>query len=230
MQSIADMLGLDLLIPDYSTLSRRRTGLQVELPRRRKQEPVHLVVDSTGMKVYGEGEWLVRQHGYKKRRTWRKLHIGMDESTGEILAAVMSISQMSDKEVLPDLLEQVDEEIKQVSADGGYDYMSCYEAIDNRKARAAIPPRRTARIWNNGQMDQRDKNIRRIRKVGRKKWKQEAGYHRRSLVETAMMRVKTIFGDRLSARRFEGQASEVFIRCAALNQMTRLGMPESYAV
>jgi IS5 family transposase len=231
--SVMKLLKLDLAVPDYSTLCRRRKTLNVVLPRLRRGKPLHIVVDSTGVKVFGEGEWKVRQHGYTRRRTWRKLHIGVDEATGEVVAAVLATNNFTDGQVLPDLLEQIDEQIDQVSGDKAYDKRNCYEAIRARKARAAIPPQKGAHIWQHGNSKQqrhiRDENLRRIRAVGRKKWKQEVGYHRRSLAETAMFRVKMIFGERVSARRFEGQAAQVLVRCAALNRMTQLGMPDSYA-
>ena len=232
--SLMNLLGLHLPVMHYSQLSRRCARLEVTLPRRKKNEALHMVVDSTGVKVFGEGEWKVRQHGYTKRRTWRKLHIGADEATGEIVAAVVSTNNVADSQVLEDLLEQVEEGIEQVSADGAYDKRNCYQALGKRKAKAAIPPRRNAKIWQHGNSKEerliRDENLRRIRQVGRKQWKQEVSYHRRSLAETQMYRVKTIFGDRVSARQFAGQATQVLVRCAALNRMTHLGMPDSYAV
>src|SRR5436853_2132743 len=232
--SLMKLLGLDLPVMTYSQLSRRCAVLEVSLPRRKKHEPLHMVVDSTGVKVFGEGEWKVRQHGYSKRRTWRKLHLGADETTGEIVAAVVTTNNVADSQVLAEMLEQVEDELEQVSGDGSYDKRSCYEAIRKRQAKAAIPPQRNAKIWQHGNSKEerliRDENLRRIRQVGRKKWKQEIGYHRRSLAETQMFRVKTIFGDRVSARQFAGQATQVLVRCAALNTMTHLGMPDSYTV
>ena len=236
MQSVVELLRVQLPVPDYTTLCRRRKGLDVniKISRRAKGEPIHIVVDSTGLKVYGEGEWKVRQYGYTKRRTWRKLHLAVDESSGQIEAVVVSTNSVSDGEVLEDLLEQVEEEIKQVTGDGLYDTKECYEVIGKRKAVAAIPPRRGARIWQHGNSSKerlgRDENLRRIREVGRKKWKEEVGYHRRSLAETAVYRIKTIFGDKLSAREIRAQACEMLIRCGALNRMTQLGMPDSYVV
>jgi hypothetical protein len=155
----------------------------------------------------------------------------MNAKTGEILATVCSTSYVSDKEVLPNLLEQVREKIGIVGGDGGYDYTDCYEEIAKREARALIPPRRRGRLHpKDERLRQRDNNLREIRKKGRKKWKTESGYHRRSLVETQMMRVKTIFGSGLSSRRFHNQATEMEVRCAVLNRMTHLGMPDSYAI
>jgi transposase len=230
VSSIMKMMKINLAVPDFSTLSRRKRKLEIVLPRRRKNEPIHLIVDATGLKVYGEGEWKVRQHGYLKRRTWRKLHIGIDEETGEIVAATATLSTISDKETLHDLLDQIEEPIDKVTGDGGYDYADDYEAIAGKGAQAVIPPRRNARIHKRDKrFAARNKNIRRIRAVGRKKWKKESLYHRRSLVETTMYRLKVIFGDRLRGRTFESQAVEMFIRCSILNRMTALGMPDSYA-
>jgi len=229
-----------LPVPDYSTLCRRQQTLEVALPRSVSGSALHLVVDSTGCKMYGEGEWKVRQHGISKRRTWRKLHVAVDAATGLILGAVLTTNDVADGAVLPALLEQVGEPIEQVSGDGSYDQRPCYDTLRQRQSeqatplRVTIPPRQGARIWQHGNRQAerltRDENLRRIRQVGKKRWKEESGYHRRSLAETAMFRYKGIFGDKLSARLFESQAREAFIRGAALNTMTGLGMPESYVV
>jgi len=243
--SVVQLLGVDLEVPDYTTLCRRRQTLAVRLPVQTKQKSLHLVVDSTGLKVYGEGEWKVRQHGWSKHRTWRKVHLGVDEASGELLAVVVSTPLVHDKDALTDLLEQADQRdvsLEQVSGDGGYDFMTCYRDIAQRGARATIPPRRNACPNPRGETPQRDANLRRIQELAghskskkrqewaRQKWKEESGYHRRSLAETAVFRLKSIFGDKLSSRSFEAQANEVLLRCAALNRMTHLGMPQSYAI
>ncbi len=193
---------------------------------------MHLVVDSTGVKIYGEGEWKVRRYGWSKRRTWRKLHIGVDERTGEVAAAVVTTNDFGDGQVLTELLEQVADELRQVTGDGGYDDRQCYTVIRERGARAVIPPPQGARIWQHGnrrgEPHARDENLRYIRAHGRGKWKRDYGYHRRSLAETAVFRLKMIFGERASARSFEGQASQLLVRCAALNRMTHCGMPDSF--
>jgi IS5 family transposase len=241
LTSMLQLMGLGHLpVPDYSTLCRRQKTLVVALPRSGAGGPIHLVVDSTGCKVYGEGEWKVRQHGVTKRRTWRKFHVGVDEKTGEIVAAVLTTNDIADSAVLPDLLDSVEGVIEQVSGDGGYDKRPCYEALRKRQReqleplQVAIPPRKDARIWQHGNSREerlaRDENLRRVRRVGRKQWKEESGYHRRSLAETAMSRFKGIFGDKLKARVLESQATEAFLRCVALNRMTKLGMPQSYAI
>lgn len=232
LESLRALLHLEVAIPSYSTLSRRRTTLEVSLPRTRSPGALHVVVDSTGVKVFGEGEWKVRQHGYTYRRTWRKVHVGVDEASGEIVAAVVTTNSYHDSELLSDLLAQVEEPITQVSGDGAYDRRTCYDAIGQRHARAAIPPQHNAKIWQHGNTKAerlaRDENLRRIRQVGRAAWKRECGYHRRSLAETTMFRLKGIFSDRVAARSFAGQAAQVLVRCAALNRMTQLGMPDSY--
>jgi IS5 family transposase len=232
MLSVVKLLEVELAVPDYTTLCRRRRSLSVSLPRRKKKEPLHMVVDSTGIKVYGEGEWKVRQHGWSRRRTWRKLHLGVDQATGEFVAAVVSTNSFKDSQILPDLLEQVEGKISQVSADGAYDSRNCYEAIRAREARAAIPPQKRARIWQHGNTKAerhiRDENLREIRRKGRAQWKRDSSYHRRSLAETAVFRVKMIFTEHVRARKFEGQAAQLLVRCAALNRMTHLGMPASY--
>lgn len=233
--SLMKMLDLKLKVPDYSVLCRRRKRLSVSLGATPKTgEPMHMLVDSTGVKIYGEGEWKTRQHGISKRRTWRKIHLGIDPASHQIVAATVTTNNVSDGCVLEDLLDQVEEPIDRVIADGAYDTRKCHEAIARRNARAIIPPRRGAKIWHHGNMKSerhaRDENLREVRRKGRKRWKQESGYHERSLAETAMNRFKTIFGGSLSTRLFESQCCEVFIKLAALNRMTRLGMPDSYAV
>jgi hypothetical protein len=231
-RSVFALLDVALPVPSYSTLSRRAAELPVALGALPRSTPLHLVIDSSGFKVHGEGEWKVRQHGWSKRRTWRKLHLAVDEATGEIVAAIASEAGVADEDALPDLLGQVRGEIHQVSADGAYDKRSCYDALAECGAKAIIPPRRDAKIWQHakcaGAPWQRDENLRAIRQKGRQRWKQDSGYHRRSLAETTFFRCKTIFGPTLHARTFPGQATELFIKAAALNRMTHMGMPESY--
>jgi hypothetical protein len=231
MASLFGLMGVELKVPDHTTISRRLGKLSVNLPIVEGNGPRHVVVDSTGIKVYGEGEWKVRQHGYSKRRTWRKLHLGVDEATGEILAAVVSTNNVSDDEVFEDILNGVEGEIEAFSADGAYDKRKCYDAIEARGAQANIPPREDAQYWEKeGATHARNQNLNRIEEIGRAEWKQESGYHRRSLSETMMFRFKVTFGNTCSRRTFDNQAAEILLACAALNRMTQLGMPDSYAL
>ena len=231
-RSLGKLLGVELPIPNYSTLNRRATSVEVKLETSEKG-PIHIVLDSTGLKVYGEGEWKVRQHGYSKRRTWRKLHLGVDEATGEIETELLTGAGVDDAEVTASLLKQTQVKIKQFSGDGAYDKEKVYQAAAARGVgKITIPPRRDAVLWeeNGPEPHPRNENLRRIWEEGRKEWKIESGYHRRSLAETAMFRFKTIFGDHLDARETNRQMTEARIKCAALNRMTRLGMPDSYGI
>ena len=228
--SLSKLLGVALPIPDYSTLNRRAKTLKVKLPTSDKG-PIHAVLDSTGLKVYGEGEWKVRQHGYSKHRTWRKLHLSVDEATGEIEAELLTGAGVDDGEAAGGLLKQTQAEIEQLSGDGAYDKEKVYKAAAAKGVRKiTIPPRRDAVLWeeNEAGPHPRNENLRHIWERGRKEWKEESGYHRRSLAETAMFRFKTIFGDHLNAREAKRQQTEVRVKCAVLNRMTRLGMPDSY--
>jgi hypothetical protein len=234
LTSMFELLKVSVPVPSYSTLSRRQQTLDLQLPKRKAGANVHLVVDSTGVKVFGEGEWKVRQHGYTQRRTWKKLHVGVDEATGDILAMSVTDNSVADHEELSGLLDQIEEPVTQVSADGAYDKRRVYDTLRERKVIATIPPRRGARIWQPANLKQerliRDENLRAIRKHGRQAWKQTSGYHRRSLAETTMSRFKRILGASISARTFASQTTEIKVRCKILNVMTNLGTPDSYLV
>jgi IS5 family transposase len=234
VSSIFELMGIELRVPDHSTLSRRMRKLQISLPVVKSENARHVVVDSTGIKVYGEGEWKVRQHGVSKRRTWIKLHLGVDEKTGEIVAVVVSTNNVADSQALPDLLEQVQDDIEQVSADGAYDTQQSYLSIEEHGATPVIPPRKNAVIHQHGNCKapprSRDQALRSIRKHGRKNWKQQSNYHRRSIAETTMFRHKNAFGGKVRSRCFENQATELLCQCAILNQMIRLGKPQSVPV
>jgi hypothetical protein len=234
-QSILNLLQANVTVPDYTLLCKRSVDLGVEWSVSQSNEPKHIVIDSTGLKVYGEGEWKVRQHGYSKRRTWRKLHLSVNENTHEIEAVALTEASVDDAEVGQDLLEGTPGEIEQVSADGAYDKRKFYQACSQRRVRRiVVPPRRNANIWQHGNSKKpplpRDENLRHIRRVGRKRWKVVSGYHRRSLAETAVYRLKTIFGNTLSTRTLARQITEARVRVATLNRMTQLGMPDSYPV
>lgn len=229
ISSLIQLMGLSIQPPNYSTLSRRQKALEIDLAKIPIKGPINIVVDSTGLKVYGEGEWKVRQHGYSKRRTWRKLHLAVNPKNHIIEASVATTNDYKDNQVIEDLLEQVTNDILQVCADGAYDSENCYQALSERDIKATIPPRKGAKIRQHGnshsEPHQRDENLRNIRKIGKKSWKKESGYHQRSLSETAMFRIKTIFGAKLMSRDFANQGIEALIWCRALNIMTTLGMP-----
>ncbi|WP_322074879.1 IS5 family transposase [Burkholderia cepacia] len=230
-QSLRDLAFTNLLVPNYTTLCRRAQTLLVRLPVMHSSEPLHLVIDSTGAKVYGEGEWKVRQHGYSKRRTWRKVHLALDVNTGQLRAALMTHQEVADGEVLPELLDQIpaDEPIDTVGGDGAYDTQACYAAITARGATSSIPPREGAVRWpstTHGGI-QRNEAIDTIAQRSRREWKQQSGYHRRSMVENAMYRFKALTGPCLWARRTDTQATEVAVRVGVLNRLTELARPQS---
>ena len=234
LESVLALLRLELPVPDYSTLSRRQPRLAVTLPFPTSERPRHIVVDSTGVKVYGAGDWHAGKYRRSRRRTWRKLHLGVDETTKEIIAVEVTTSRVHDSKRLPTLLSQVTENIAQVSADRGYDARACYESIVSRGTGPTILPRKNARLgsgldppaWRTA----RDENLREIQAKGRYEWRVSTGCTRRSLAENAVSRFKTLFGGRLWARTLESQQIEAFVKCAALNRMTGLGMPASVRV
>ena len=137
---------------------------------------------------------------------------------------------MLDRDALAELLDQTEPAIEAVYADGAYDYKVCYKAIFERGGEAVIPPKQRGVLHKQEWMASRNRNIKQMRKLGLEKWKRKSGYHRRSLVETAFHRLKKVFSDRLRSKRTDTQDAEMMIRCAALNRMTNLGMPDSHAV
>jgi hypothetical protein len=231
-RSVVKMAKLKWKTPDFTTLCRRRKTAPLELPVSSKEEVV-AILDSTGFKVYGEGEWKVRKHGYSKHRTWTKVHLSVDRD-GEIRVVKTTDNGVDDATAGVELLSEETAIITDVPGDGAYDKAKMYAAIQAKGARALIPPRKDARIWKHGntkgEKHPRDENLRAIRRTSRKKWKEQVGYHQRSGAENTIFRLKTVFTDRLYARTLESQEREAYYRCRALNVMTKAGMPDSYAV
>lgn len=232
LESIITMLKLEIKVPCYTTLCRRQKKLNAALEKPAKpQDGIVLAIDSTGLKVFGEGEWKTRMHGYNYHRVWRKLHIAIDTETQQIQSLVLSTNDFKDGELLDDLLDQIEEPIDKVIADGAYDSFSNFECIEAIDAEPVVPTRSDAKISQHGNKRgkriARDEVVRAIKKTTLKRWKQDNSYHTRSLVETAMFRFKTIFGGALSARNFDSQLAEVIEKCSILNIFTSLGMPLS---
>ena len=233
VESLLRLVGLDWTAPDFSTLSRRQKTVAVNIPYRGSNGPLHLLIDSTGIKVEGEGEWHARKHGGPKRRVWRKIHLGIDEKTLEVRAVELTGSHIGDAPVLPDLLNQIpaDEVIGSVTADGAYDTRKCHDAIADRGANAVIPPRKNAKPWKavTAGAVARNEALRASKYLGRAIWRSWSGYHRRSRVETKMHCVK-LLGQRLMARDFDRQVAELQVRIAVMNGYTALGIPVTEAV
>jgi hypothetical protein len=228
LRSIADVLGISIAIPDHTTLSRRAGGLTILPKHIDRAEPLHLLVDSTGLKIYGEGEWLDQKYGIRSRRRWRKLHLGMDADTHEVVAVELTPDDVGDVSEIPRLLDQIEAGVESVTADGAYDGEAVYNAVAERHpdADVIVPPRVTA-VISGTTVTQRDLHIATIAKHGRIGWQRRSGYNRRSLIETAMFRCKTIVGRRLHARTLPNQRTEAKIGRNILNRMTGLGMPVS---
>ncbi|WP_226629936.1 IS5 family transposase, partial [Alloyangia pacifica] len=233
VESLLSLIGLNWVVPDFSTLSRRQKTLAVNVAYRGSKGPLHLLIDSTGIKIEGEGEWNARKHGGPKRRVWRKIHLGIDEQTLEVRAVGITGNHIGDAPVLPDLLSQIpaDEQIGSVTADGAYDTRKCNDAIADRGAHAVIPPRRTAKPWKptTAGAIARNEALRATKYLGRAIWRNWTGYHRRSRVETKTHCMK-LLGQRLMARDFDRQLAEVQVRIAVMNGHTALGIPVTVAV
>jgi len=241
--SLMRLLKLDLRIPDYSQICRRQKGLAVPLSFQKQllSEPLHLVIDSSGLKVYGAGEWKVRQHGVGKRRTWRKLHLAVDEKSGQILAQRLTDKDINDASQLVDLVEDVRQagiEVKKVGANGAYDTSEVYQSLIKDQIEPIIPPRENAAWWvdqNDGLLDHpRNRALEQIDQGGlnasRKQWKQQSGYHRRSKVENAFFRWKTIHGPGMYARKIDNQQTEAAIKVAVLNRFIQIAAPMAVKV
>ncbi len=231
--SLLKMADLDWAAPDYTTLCRRRKTLAVQIPYRRADGPLNLLVDSTGIKFLGDGEWQVRKHGVQGRRQWRKVHLAMDTATSDIPAVELTSSSDGDSPVLPALLDQIPdgEEIGTVTADGAYDTRRCHTAIIDRQATAIIPIRKNGRPWKEGcpAAIARNETLRATRHYGRAFWKCWTGYHVRSRIE-AKMRCLKAFGERITARDPDRQTAEIQIRIALMNRFSALGTAEIFRV
>ncbi len=233
VRSLLRLAGLDWDVPDFSTLSRRQNHLQVTLTYQRRGEALHLLIDSTGIKMLGEGEWKRKKHGADYRRQWRKVHLGIDAQTLEVRAIEITANSVGDAPMLPALLEQIppEEALASVGADGAYDTKACHAAIASRGASALIPVRKNAQPWKEGTEGARARNeiLRATKRLGRTIWKKWSGYHRRSLVDTKMRCFK-LLGERVMARDFDRQVAELQIRAALLNRFTQLGTPQTVRV
>jgi len=232
--SILRLLGLDLAVPDHSTMSRRAETLAVPPRPRSATGPLHLLVDSTGLKLCGAGEWLIEKHGTKKRRSWRKLHIGVDADTGQIVAAEVTTNDVDDGSRVGPLLDQVTDPVASFTGDGAYDRDDVYGAVAGRHPEAAVvaPPRSTAvpSATADTAPTQRDRHLQMIAERGRMGWQKAAGYNRRALVEASISRYKRVIGDALRFRTVSRQATEVAIAVNALNRMLECGRPKSVRV
>ena len=233
VQSLIKLCGLDWTAPDYSTICRRQRYIDISICYQKSSDGLHLLVDSTGLKFLGEGGWKRKKHQPEYRRQWRKLHIGIDAKTLQIRAVQFTTNNVSDSQVLGDLLDQIplNEQIDSVYTDGAYDTKQCRQFIADRQAQAIIPPRKNAKPWKDTKVHSQERNelLKTVKRLGRALWKKWSGYHRRSLVETKMHCIK-LLGDKLCSRNFDSQVNELHARVAVLNKFTELGRPHTQVV
>ena len=226
--SIIRLLGLDLAVPDHSTLSRRAEALDVPRPRP-SGEPVHLLVDSTGLKLCGAGEWLIEKHGITRRRSWRKLHLGIDADTGQIVAAGLTTNDVDDGSQVDPLLDQITDPIASFTGDGAYDQEGVYRDVAARhpEARVIVPPRSTAVPSETAETapTQRDRHLQFVTEHGRMGWQKASGYNKRARAEAAIGRYKRVIGGGLRSRTEPRRATEVDVAVHVLNRMLDLGRP-----
>jgi len=233
--SIIRLMGLDLKTPDHTTLSRRNSKVEVPPLAKKSDGPIHRVIDSTGLEVVGDGEWHVHRHKTSNnRRSWRKLHLGID-GDGFVVASELTDSGVDDSSVGVTMIKESEANIARFMADGAYDTRAIYEALTTvgpAGVDIVIPPRRTASPSKPAEevLGQRDAAITRISEVGRRQWRKEAGAHQQAHAENGMSRYKRIIGDRLRAKTPDAQTREAKIAVNVLNRMTELGMPDSVAV
>jgi DDE family transposase len=227
--SILQLLGLDLPVPDHSTLSRRAETLEVLRPKA-GSEPVHLLVDSTGLKLCGPGEWLVEKHGSKRRRGWRKLHLATDADTGRIVAALLTDKDADDGWQVGPLLEQVEGPVASFTGDGAYDRDDVYAEVTTQHPDAAVvvPPRANGVPSEAAETapTQREHHLGCIAERGRMGWQKTSGYNDRALIEADISRWKRVIGDGLRSQTDGRQTTEVAIAAHVLNRMLELGRPE----
>jgi Transposase DDE domain len=224
--SVVRLLGLDLSVPDHSTLSRREEKLEL-MRFACSTAPIHLLVDSTGLKLCGAGEWLIEKHGTSRRKSWRKLHIGVDADTGQIVAAALTTNDVDDASQVGVLVDQTGSPIASFIGDGAYDQDAVYSDVAARHpdAHVVVPPRATAVLSSESSTapTQRDRHLQTIAKHGRMQWQKDSGYNRRAKVEASIGRYKQVIGDGLRFRRDNRRATEVAISVTVMNRMLMLG-------
>jgi hypothetical protein len=238
LKSLFELMGKgDLPVPDYTTLCRRQQLIPVEIEERLSRgENLVIGIDSTGLKVYGEGEWKVRKHGWSKHRRWRKLHICIDLNTQDILSVELTGNDADDASVGMRMLQGQSGRIRSFKGDGAYDKFGFREVLGNDVQQVIPPPKNAVvrlpkkREPLTDYLNQRNKAVDDIGKYGSKQWKEKQGYHQRSLNEVVMFRYKTIFGGKLTARKMENQITEVKLKCMLLNRFTKMGMTDSYKI
>jgi hypothetical protein len=226
--SIFKLMGLRLDVPDHSTLSRRSKTLKIKLRTKFRLGPVDLIIDSTGLSVFGEGQWAAAKHGKRGFQGWKKLHLGVNDS-GIIVAETLTGPNVDDAKTGVKMIKKARFKVKALVGDAAYDSREIYEAAEDRGARVVVPPVKTARVSQHSPQA-RNRSVKRIAKIGRQRWKAEFGYHRQGRVENTFFRYKSIICDRLRSRDPDAQKTEVILGCNILNRMFECGRPRSAAI
>lgn len=223
IDSIFALMNVPLRSPNYTSISKRSKTVQVKYKNKSKGSVRHIAIDSTGLKVFGEGEWKVKKHGAEKRRTWRKLHLAVDVNTHDVISAEVSLVNVGDSEAFPTLLNPLRRKVHSVSADGAYDTKKCHEVLQIKGCKPLIPPRKNAGYWEEGHP--RNEAVDALKNDSLAQWKTDSGYHSRSISETAMSRYKGLTSGTLSLRCYNAQVGEALANVKAMNKVLGLGMP-----
>ena len=226
--SIFDLMGLQLDVPDHTTLSRRGKTLKIRLKAKFHVGPIDLIIDSTGLSVFGEGQWAAAKHGSRGFHGWKKLHLGVD-GTGIIVAEALTGPNVDDAKTAVRVIKKARFRVKAVVGDAAYDSREIYKAAKECGARVVVPPIKNARVSRHAPRA-RNRSVKRIEQIGRLCWKREAGYHRQGKAENAFFRYKSMIGDRLRSRHPDSQKAEVILGCNILNRMFECGRPRSVAI
>ena len=231
--SLFEKMGIALPVPSYSQISRRAQTLHKKIEQLTRKGVQHIIFDSTGLKVYGEGEWKVKIHGKGKRRTWRKFHVGIDAETQEIITCELTSNSEGDAATANKMLKRIPGRLKSIRGDGAYDASELRKTGHLKGAKMIVPPPKNATYKGStdGWERERDASLAEIEGLGggqegRKLWKKLIGYHKRSLVETTIFRVKRMLGERLKARSSGAQRTEVICKCLVINKMNKIGLPK----
>ena len=222
LNSLLDLMGIEKELPHYTLFCKRGHEVASLLPKLSTRRPVELVIDSSGLKIYGEGEWKTHKHGREKRRRWLKIHTAVDPKSGECISSILTDERGADPSFLSPLIEATPKSIQRVYADGAYDTFKCRESLRKRGIEEVIPPRKGATL--NPHLQLRSQSIQEIKGLGGdiNLWKKLKGYGRRSLAETFFSRLKIWYKERLSCRSFSNQQIETLLCIHSLNRMMRI--------
>ena len=226
--SVFALMGLHLGVPDHTTLSRRSKKLNIQLKTQEINGPIDLIIDSTGLAIVGQGQWAAAKHGQRGQQGWMKLHLGVDEF-GNIVTQQLTESNVDDAKTGVKMINRIRCKIKAVVGDRAYDSRELYDAAEDVGAKVVVSPIKNATVRKRGSQN-RNRTVKRIKKIGRRHWKKEAGYHRQGKVENMFFRYKTIIGGRLRSRDSGSRKTEALLACNILNRMFELGRPQSVAV